>query len=497
MFSIHIHDKDGEARRQTFDKFEITVGRVQGNDLQLPRGSVSKRHARFAYRDGRFVVTDLKSTNGTYVNGRRIAEPTRVSEGDSVHVGGYELRLSLPEPRIEDHPTAPPPRPRPDTGAFAPPSTIPPSALWSEEAPAREGHGLALGLVTKALATSFDLDELATSEPADSVLDRLFERVSELATTLLREGRISAEISPAVLCRDVHRELFELGPLGPLLDDPDVGEIRVVGHERVFVKSGSRITPVEPAFSSERALLRVLERLVESSGEPLGRAEAVVTRQLPRGVSLQAFLQPVSLSGPLLVLRKPPADDLDLDDLVQSGVLSSQNAAQLAEALDRGGNLLVVSPSSELPTLASALVRGEGAVLLHPPGRAWIAPDGAVALALAEGQEGAGVIRSALRLGASRLLAGFLGGEHKAGILDAIAEGARGVVLVTRASSIEAGLERCATSISASRPSLTTERARAWLQGSFDLMIELGCDERGRERLLRVVEARELSSKLG
>lgn len=93
MFSIIISEKGGAERRESFDKNEINVGRVQGNDLMLPKGNVSKHHARLLFRDGRFIVTDLKSTNGTYVNGRKIAQATIVREGDKIYIGDFVLRL--------------------------------------------------------------------------------------------------------------------------------------------------------------------------------------------------------------------------------------------------------------------------------------------------------------------------------------------------------------------------------------------------------------------
>ena len=93
MFTIIISEKGGAERRETFDKNEINVGRVQGNDLMLPKGNVSKHHARLLYRDARFIVTDLKSTNGTYVNGRKISQATIVREGDKIYVGDFVLRL--------------------------------------------------------------------------------------------------------------------------------------------------------------------------------------------------------------------------------------------------------------------------------------------------------------------------------------------------------------------------------------------------------------------
>src|SRR5450432_100402 len=93
MFTTIISEKGGAERREAFEKNEINVGRVQGNDLMLPKGNVSKHHARLLFRDGRFIVTDLKSTNGTYVNGRKIAQATIVREGDKIYIGDFVLRL--------------------------------------------------------------------------------------------------------------------------------------------------------------------------------------------------------------------------------------------------------------------------------------------------------------------------------------------------------------------------------------------------------------------
>jgi pilus assembly protein CpaF len=93
MFTIIISEKGGADRREAFDRNEINVGRVQGNDLMLAKGNVSKHHARLLFRDGRFIVTDLKSTNGTYVNGRKISQATIVREGDKIYVGDFVLRL--------------------------------------------------------------------------------------------------------------------------------------------------------------------------------------------------------------------------------------------------------------------------------------------------------------------------------------------------------------------------------------------------------------------
>jgi pilus assembly protein CpaF len=106
MFTIVISEKGGAERREAFEKNEINVGRVQGNDLMLPKGNVSKHHARLLFRDGRFIVSDLKSTNGTYVNGRKISQATIVREGDKIYVGDFVLRLETPQGSSPDESTA-------------------------------------------------------------------------------------------------------------------------------------------------------------------------------------------------------------------------------------------------------------------------------------------------------------------------------------------------------------------------------------------------------
>ena len=91
MFTVIITEKGGEQRRMDFDKAEVTIGRVQGNDIVLPKGNVSKRHARVLLKDGKFIIVDLKSTNGTYVNGRKITSPLVIKDTDKIYIGDFIL----------------------------------------------------------------------------------------------------------------------------------------------------------------------------------------------------------------------------------------------------------------------------------------------------------------------------------------------------------------------------------------------------------------------
>ena len=72
---------------------EATVGRGQGCQVQLAESMVSQLHARL-FRDGKGLnVEDLGSTNGTYVNSRKVSGPTRLKKGDRLRVGPIELEV--------------------------------------------------------------------------------------------------------------------------------------------------------------------------------------------------------------------------------------------------------------------------------------------------------------------------------------------------------------------------------------------------------------------
>src|SRR5512141_1675009 len=95
MVNLTLTEKGGPTNELSFDKDEVTVGRVRGNDIVLPKGNVSKHHCRLVIQGDEVVLEDLRSTNGTYVNGRKIAEPTPVSTTDKIFVGDFIIRLNL------------------------------------------------------------------------------------------------------------------------------------------------------------------------------------------------------------------------------------------------------------------------------------------------------------------------------------------------------------------------------------------------------------------
>lgn len=114
MLQLTINEKGGPSRTESFEKDEVTIGRVQGNDIILPKGNISKRHSRIVLKDGKLIIVDLKSTNGTYVNGKKIVAPQVIKGSDKVYIGDFTLQvdqegngvLAEPAPRGQSIPGA-------------------------------------------------------------------------------------------------------------------------------------------------------------------------------------------------------------------------------------------------------------------------------------------------------------------------------------------------------------------------------------------------------
>ncbi len=96
-FSVILTEKGGATQRLDFDSEEITIGRVDENDICLPKGNISKKHTKIVVKDGKIIVLDLKSTNGTYVNGKKLAGPQVITPTDKVYIGDFILNIEPPD----------------------------------------------------------------------------------------------------------------------------------------------------------------------------------------------------------------------------------------------------------------------------------------------------------------------------------------------------------------------------------------------------------------
>ncbi|MFW5967110.1 MAG: ATPase, T2SS/T4P/T4SS family [Persicimonas sp.] len=110
MVTVTISEKGGQQSQYDFNQRDIAIGRMKDNDIVLPKGNVSKKHARLINEDGTLLITDLNSTNGTYVNGRKVTDKQPVSESDKIYIGDFILQVEATESagEVAQNPPQPP-----------------------------------------------------------------------------------------------------------------------------------------------------------------------------------------------------------------------------------------------------------------------------------------------------------------------------------------------------------------------------------------------------
>jgi pSer/pThr/pTyr-binding forkhead associated (FHA) protein len=102
MLTILLKFKNSEIKRIETDKAEITIGRNPGNDIHIDNLGVSKQHAKISKQDGAYVIEDLNSTNGTFINNKRVAKAI-LNDNDEVHIGKHSLKISF-QPQSKELP---------------------------------------------------------------------------------------------------------------------------------------------------------------------------------------------------------------------------------------------------------------------------------------------------------------------------------------------------------------------------------------------------------
>ncbi|MDB4974812.1 MAG: type secretion system protein [Myxococcaceae bacterium] len=374
MFTVVIAEKEGAERRVTFTEAEVTVGRVPGNDVVLPKGNVSKRHSRIVLKDNRFIVVDLKSTNGTFVNGRKITSPLVVKEGDKIYVGDYVLTLegapaldALKPPSLLGMGTLG------DGQMRAPGVTISDGSEQSEElddddlpAVLRGGGTLSQSSIPGRAARTVNDEaedmhgELAAHVedehllPAESDLEAFEDRSSGEQARGPGSDVHAAKVFPppfegraraplVVLPEPLAHESL-LGPLEGVLADPQVFHIVVERFDRIRADRGTGLTLENGvSFASPHALVAMAEEVQTLAGIPLGTASFDVS--LPNGLQVVGLMLAAATNGTLLSVRRRPTHVDTLVDLAQLQVVSAEIANKLEEALLHKRHVWLIGPS--------------------------------------------------------------------------------------------------------------------------------------------------------
>ena len=327
---------------------------------------------------------------------------------------------------------------------------------------------------------------------------------------LLDDGRSLHALSPTEqeqLIAEVLEEIVGLGPLEPLLADPDISEIMVNGPSEVFVERGGRLERIEVQFKGTDHLMAVIERMLGSVNLTVNEATPLCDASLPDGSRINVIIPPLALNGPVVTIRRK-LRDWTMGEYTALGVLSQQAAEFLEACVKAKVNLVISGGTSTGKTtlvgiLASVIppehriITIENVSELELTGRRhWIRLVTKLANVENRGEIPLRtLVKNALRMRPDRIILGEARGGEALDVVQAMHSGHDGFITVLHANSPKAALERLETLMLMSGLDLPPAACRMQLASAVDLVIHVARFADGSRRVSAISQVLGISSQ--
>jgi pilus assembly protein CpaF len=297
------------------------------------------------------------------------------------------------------------------------------------------------------------------------------------------------------LLRELTDEVSGLGPLEPLLADPEVSEVMLNGPGRAYVERAGRLEAVELDLDAG-GIVRLVERVVAPLGLRLDRASPMVDARLADGSRLHALIPPLALDGPCVTIRRFRPRPVDLDAFGAGGAPGEF----LRWTVAAGWNLLISGGTSAgkttlLNSLSAAIPAGERVVTIEETAELRLAQPHVVRLeARPPNAEGAGavsvrdLVRTALRMRPDRIVVGEVRGGEALDMLQALNTGHDGSLSTVHANGPADVLPRLETLVLMAGAGLPLVAVRSQIGAAIDAVVHVTRSALGARRVEAIGE---------
>lgn len=345
------------------------------------------------------------------------------------------------------------------------------------------------------------LDRLDLSNLARIPQEALEAEISRAVEALVQgESMPLNRLERQRLVVEVLHETLGLGPLEPLLHDPQISDILVNGPNQVYVERFGKLESTEVAFKDNAHLMQIIDRIVSQVGRRVDESSPMVDARLPDGSRVNAIIPPVSLTGPVLSIRRFGADPLQMKDLLGLQTLTPAMAEVLMGTVRARLNVLVSGGTGSgkttlLNILSGSIPETERIVTIEDSAELQLHQEHVVRLETRPASlEGTGVVtqrdlvRNALRMRPDRIIVGEVRGGEVLDMLQAMNTGHDGSLSTIHANSTRDALMRLETMVLMAGINIPERALREWVCSALDLVIQLTRLSDGSRKLIAVSE---------
>ena len=370
-------------------------------------------------------------------------------------------------------------------------------------------------------------DNRASSPPTRDALyqdlksrvhNRLFEVIDFGRISTVSEKRVCSDIATATVqilddekflltleererfVKEVQHEVFGLGPLEPLLQDPTISDILVNGSDHIFIERRGKIEKTAARFRDNAHLMRIIEKIVSAVGRRIDESSPLVDARLADGSRVNVIIPPLALDGPAMSIRRFGADPLTVDDLVENGALTPEIVELLRGIVTCRLNVLISGGTGSgkttlLNVVSSFIPEGERIVTIEDSAELQLKQDHVVRLETRPANiEGDGriaqrdLVINSLRMRPDRIVVGEVRGSEALDMLQAMNTGHDGSLTTVHANTPRDALSRVETMVAMTGLDMPQRSVRNQIASAIDVVIQLSRLSDGRRKLVSLQE---------
>ena len=367
------------------------------------------------------------------------------------------------------------------------------------------------------------------TDPFAEIKNRIhFELVSELGPRLFDvddsdsvRATIAAEIKQRLqqepglghddrvrLAAEIGDDIFGYGPLERLLTDSTISEVMVNGPGDIWIERDGLLAKTPLRFSDDSQLRRIITKMVGQIGRRIDESSPMVDARLPDGSRVNAIIPPLSLSGPLLTIRRFANERFNLEELIAVGTISPEAADFLCHSVQADLNVLISGGTGSgkttmLNALSAAVPDSDRIVTIEDAAELQLKQRHVVRLeSRPKNIEGEGeitirdLVRNSLRMRPDRIIVGEVRGAEALDMLQAMNTGHEGSLSTIHANSPRDALNRLETMVLMAGYELPVKAIRQHVAAALDLIIQLDRLDDGTRHVTQVTEVQRMEGDM-